>query len=84
MVEGRHNEEGLMTHKQALPAAGTPPYPAHPAPRAEQVGVAAYDDETSPSPGKAPAHRAGVIGAVVGIGSAAVVVALLHARGRKG
>lgn len=73
-----------MTHKPAIPAASTPPYPAHPSPRVEPVGVVAHDDETGPPSDKAPAHRAGMIGAAVGIGSAAIVAALLYARGRKG
>lgn len=72
-----------MTHKPAIPAASTPPYPAHPAPRVEPVDVAAHDDETSLSSDKAPAHRASMIGAAVGIGFAAIVAALLYAR-RKG
>lgn len=84
MVEMRHNEERLMTHKPAIPAASTPPYPAHPAPRADQFGVAVPDDETGPYSVRDPAHRAGMIGAAVGIGSAAIVAALLYARSRKG
>lgn len=79
MVEGLHTEERLMTHKPAIPAANTPPYPAHPAPRVEPVDVAAHDDGTSPSSDKGPTHRGGMIGAAVGIGSAAIVAALLYA-----
>lgn len=72
-----------MTHKPAIPAASKPPYPAHPAPRVEPVDVVAQDDGIIPSSDKGPTYRGGMIGAAVGIGSAAIVAALLYAR-RKG
>lgn len=73
-----------MTHKPAVPPGGTPPYPAHPAPHAESVKAdplptgADKDGTGEPSP-----RPVGVLGAAVGIGSAAIVAALLYARRKR-
>jgi hypothetical protein len=70
-----------MTHKPAVPPGSTPPYPAHPAPHAESVQADLLPTDADngragePSPGPVS-----VLGAAVGIGSAAIVAALLYAR----
>lgn len=69
-----------MTHKPGIPPGNTPPYPSHPAPSAETtppepVAIGSQKDEEGSSVG-----RASLIGAAVGIGSAAIVAALLYAR----
>lgn len=73
-----------MTHKPAVPPGRTPPYPAHPAPHAESL-------QTDPLPADAKldakedrsASGVSVLGAAVGIGSAAIVAALLYARQKR-
>lgn len=73
-----------MTHKPAVPPASTPPYPAHPAPHAEslQKDPRATDSNDVGQEGKSPV-RITALGAAVGIGSAAIVAALLYAKNRK-
>ncbi|BBF68808.1 hypothetical protein [Sphingomonas bisphenolicum] len=73
-----------MTHKPAVPPGSTPPYPAHPAPHAESVQADPLPTDADngrtgePSPGPVS-----VLGAAVGIGSAAIVAALLYARRKR-
>lgn len=72
-----------MSHQPAIPAASQSPYPLHPAPlshRADEASFVSDDDERA---GRSwnPGTKAG-IGAAVGIGSAALVAALLYARRR--
>jgi hypothetical protein len=74
----------MMTHKPAVPPGSTPPYPAHPAPYAESIqaepplpDVDEDESEDKPSP------SVGLMGAAVGIGSAAIVAALLYVRHKR-
>lgn len=69
-----------MTHKPSIPAASTPPYPAHPTPQVH--------DATQALATKAPSsdnmqRNVSIVGAAVGIGSAAIVAALLYAGRRR-
>ncbi len=73
-----------MTHRPSVPPGSTAPYPAHPAPHAESIQA----DESSldSSEGEQDAKLsspAKILGAAVGIGSAAIVAALLYARQRR-
>lgn len=71
-----------MTHRPTVPPASTAPYPAHPAPHAENIQA----DNASSDQGEQGEKRSGsatILGAAVGIGSAAVVAALLYARQRR-
>lgn len=71
-----------MTHKPAVPPGSTAPYPAHPAPHAESLQA---DPPLSDAEEDTVEDRGlGVLGAAVGIGSAAIVAALLYARNRRG
>ncbi|MBG6118526.1 MULTISPECIES: hypothetical protein [unclassified Sphingobium] len=73
-----------MTHKPAVPPGSTAPYPAHPAPHAESL-------QADPLPADAESNAGddrsvggvSVLGAAVGIGSAAIVAALVYARHRR-
>jgi hypothetical protein len=72
-----------MTHRPGVPPGSTPPYPSHPTPHAqttppEQVAMGRQKDDEGSSPG-----RASLIGAAVGIGSAAIVAALIYARRKR-
>lgn len=73
-----------MTHRPSVPAGSTSPYPAHPAPHAEKTQ--ADTPSTEPS-GNEQTDKittpTKILGAAVGIGSAAIVAALLYARQRK-
>jgi hypothetical protein len=80
-----------MTHQPPIPEAAQSPYPLHPAPmpEREEAGEAAESnaggaDQTEPEEagglaGWASENRAG-LGAALGIGSAALVAALLYTR----
>ncbi|GFZ79621.1 hypothetical protein GCM10019071_05490 [Sphingobium fuliginis] len=74
----------IMTHKPAIPPASTPPYPAHPAPHAEstQADPPFANADKSGCQDKSPASVT-ALGAAIGIGSAAIVAALLYAKRRK-
>ncbi len=73
-----------MTHRPSVPPGSTAPYPAHPAPHAESIQANApstgsrEDDEDA-----MPSRPVKILGAAVGIGSAAIVAALLYVRQRK-
>lgn len=73
-----------MTYRPSVPPASMPPYPAHPAPHAESIQADTPSNEPDES-----GHANGIsvptkiLGAAVGIGSAAIVAALLYARQRK-
>lgn len=79
-----------MTHKPPVPDASTSPYPLHPAPLAVVHADAHADDEPADQEaddGDTGADRPVVkpkqlpgLGAAVGIGSAAIVAALLYTR----
>lgn len=74
-----------MTHKPAVPPGSTPPYPAHPAPQAESLRADPLPaDATLDAKEDRSARGVSVLGAAVGIGSAAIVAALLYARNRRG
>ena len=73
-----------MTHRPSVPPGSTAPYPAHPAPHAQSIQA----DEASTRLGEGEqdtklSGSAKIIGAAVGIGSAAIVAALLYARQRR-
>jgi hypothetical protein len=78
-----------MTHQRPLPEAAQSPYPLHPAPMPERSeadeateSAATGADETQEAGGLASwasENRAG-LGAALGIGSAALVAALLYTR----
>jgi hypothetical protein len=72
-----------MTHQRPIPEAAQSPYPLHPAPmpeRSEAEDAAPADAEESRGiAGWASQNRAG-LGAALGIGSAALVAALLYTR----
>lgn len=73
-----------MTQRPSVPPGSTAPYPPHPAPHAE--GIQADEPSTDSSEGEQHAKLPGpakILGAAVGIGSAAIVAALLYARQRK-
>ncbi len=63
-----------MSHKPPVPAASTPPYPAHPAP-ADKSSSGKEDSQ----PEEAKRHMVAK-SAAIGIGSAAIVAALLYMR----
>ena len=73
-----------MTHQRPIPEAAQSPYPLHPAPmpersEAEDAAPAEAEEETGGVAGWASQNRAG-LGAALGIGSAALVAALLYTR----
>lgn len=73
-----------MTYRLSVPPGSRAPYPAHPAPHAE--GIQADHPTTGSSEGEQDVHLSGpakFLGAAVGIGSAAIVAALLYARQRR-
>jgi hypothetical protein len=73
-----------MTHRPSVPPGSTAPYPAHPAPHAESIQ--ADEPATDSSEGEQDSKLSGsskILGAAVGIGSAAIVAALLYARQRR-
>lgn len=70
-----------MTHKPAIPAAGTPPYPTHPAPQVHEATQAPVTKEPSSDNTQ---RNVSILGTAVGIGSAAIVAALLYAGRRRG
>ncbi len=65
-----------MSPKPPVPAASTPPYPAHPAPVDKS---SSGKEEAQPQPEEAKRHVVAK-GAAIGIGSAAIVAALLYIR----
>ena len=82
-----------MTHQPPIPEAAQSPYPLHPAPMPERseaveavpadAGGADEGEETGGLAGWANQNRAG-LGAALGIGSAAIVAALLYTRYNRG
>lgn len=73
-----------MTHRPSVPPGSTAPYPAHPAPHAESIQA----DEPATDSGEEEQDTkllgsSKILGAAVGIGSAAIVAALLYARQRR-
>lgn len=73
-----------MTHQRPIPEAAQSPYPLHPAPlpersEAEDATPAETGAAAGGIAGWASENRAG-IGAALGIGSAALVAALLYTR----
>jgi len=70
-----------MTHRPSVPPSSTAPYPVHPAAHAESIQT---DEPSTVSNGgdkdaKLP-DPAKILDAAAGIGSAAIVAALLYAR----
>lgn len=73
-----------MTYEPAVPPGSVAPYPAHPAPHTHGVQADPANPQVdSKSETKETTGKIGVLGAAVGIGSAAIVAALLYSR-RKG
>jgi hypothetical protein len=82
-------EGPVMTHQPPIPEAAQSPYPLHPAPMAERseaeeavessAGGGDEGEEAGGLAGWASENRAG-LGAALGIGSAALVAALLYTR----
>ncbi|PBN44670.1 hypothetical protein [Sphingobium sp. D43FB] len=73
-----------MTHRPSVPPGSTAPYPAHTAPHAESIQADALSTEASEV--EQDTRLSGpvkILGAAVGIGSAAIVAALLYARQRR-
>ena len=73
-----------MTHRPSVPPGSTAPYPAHPAPHAESIKAEELSTEASEV--EHDTRLSGpvkILGAAVGIGSAAIVAALLYARQRR-
>ncbi|HVQ09478.1 MAG TPA: hypothetical protein VMS43_13690 [Allosphingosinicella sp.] len=78
-----------MTHQPPIPEAAQSPYPLHPAPMPERsqaeeaapadAGDTGEEKEAGSLAGWASENRAG-LGAALGIGSAALVAALLYTR----
>lgn len=75
-----------MTHQRPIPEAAQSPYPLHPAPMPEREEANALPtaetgegEEVGGVAGWASQNRAG-LGAALGIGSAALVAALLYTR----
>lgn len=62
-----------MTHARPIPDAATPPYPPHPAPRADQ-----HEGDAPAAAETAKPKRDSNWAAAVGIGSAAIVAALIY------
>lgn len=71
-----------MTHQPPVPAASTSPFPLHPEPVDHSLDHLrpATKTETPSASGPAISNKAIGIGAAIGIGSAAIVAALLYAR----
>ncbi|WP_325230320.1 hypothetical protein, partial [Sphingobium sp.] len=74
---------GIMTHKPAVPPASRAPYPPHPAPHAENIQADPTAEDTEIAQHDESLTRVTALGAAVGIGSAAIVAALLYVRHRK-
>ncbi len=73
-----------MTHKPAVPPASRAPYPPHPAPHAESIQADPGAENGAEVAEKEGAKmRVTALGTAVGIGSAAIVAALLYTRRRK-
>ena len=73
-----------MSHKPAIPTASTPPYPAHPAPRSSgENEEPAEEREEAKIVAEPSSGVPRVLGAAIGIGSAAIVAALLYAWRRR-
>jgi hypothetical protein len=73
-----------MTHRPSVPAGSTAPYPAHPAPHGAKIQSDAPSPELSGNQRTEKiAALTKILGAAVGIGSAAIVAALLYARQRR-
>ncbi|AOF95019.1 hypothetical protein BSY17_3608 (plasmid) [Sphingobium sp. RAC03] len=73
-----------MTHRPSVPAGSTAPYPAHPSPQAESIKADELSSDASEGEQDAKLHgSAKILGAAVGIGSAAIVAALLYTRQRR-
>lgn len=68
-----------MSHKPPVPAASVSPYPIHPEPINNQTPATRKSD-AEPSSNE-PSKKA-MVGAAVGIGSAAIVAALLYMKRR--
>ena len=68
-----------MTHSPPLPDAALAPWPAHPAPRTHdgEAATAAHAAATVGDAGRS--RRNTIAGVAMGIGSAAIVAALLYA-----
>jgi hypothetical protein len=71
-----------MTHKPGVPPGSVAPYPAHPAPHENtvQAGATVPATDNSISKARAPTSGISILGTAVGIGSAAIVAALLYTR----
>ena len=71
-----------MTHEPPVPPGSKSPYPAHPAPHADTVekDLTESGDSGEKSQGRAATKGISAVGAAVGVGSAAIVAALLYAR----
>lgn len=75
-----------MTHQPPIPVASTSPYPLHLEPihhDQSDFAIAKHphtDDADDTDDGRAPLGRGTIVGAAIGIGSAAIVAALLYAR----
>jgi hypothetical protein len=73
-----------MSHKPVVPLASTPPYPAHPAPRSStETETRAEEREQAVTEEGASSGVPKALGAAIGIGSAAIVAALLYASRRR-
>lgn len=68
-----------MSHKPSVPAASVSPYPPHPEPIKHDAPVAAPKGAEASS--NEPSKKA-IVGAAIGIGSAAIVAALLYMKRR--
>lgn len=69
-----------MTHQPPLPAAATSPYPLHPEPVYHSLDTL-RPAATAPANSKTTSSRKVIqLGTAIGIGSAAIVAALLYAR----
>lgn len=66
-----------MSHTPPLPEAATPPWPAQPEP-IEHKAEAAPAPAPAPAISKMSAKKIAGVGAAIGIGSAAIVAALLY------
>jgi len=75
-----------MSHTPPLPADAVAPFPAHPEPHGHPHGYAprATDASRPPSTASDDKTRRVIAGAAVGIGSAAIVAALLYANRKPG
>jgi hypothetical protein len=77
-------KRGNMTHKPSVPPASQPPYPHHPAPHAANLQAGPRSAHICEESNEIQSSsRVTAFGAAIGIGSAAIVAALLYARSRK-